>query len=338
MIFGMRAGGLLLLIGALATGCGRPAGRCGKKVPIPASPTKLGCASAPLPALAYAEGSIFSFLYGRESKIEFDAEASHVNVLAGSNEYPLAPMTPDPTGVGHLLSLAGGPCASGCEVSPSMFLGGPPAQKMTVQLTDGRLVDWDLVLVFGGVSRVCVEPDGEMTLPRGALSLQFNGMSSAPEFENKAWWMGFRNTEPAHLRVDFDSRRLELSAELCEQDGADWGLSLSTQGAITNVPPVAVTAGRIEVDCTSSAGAEVTLDASSSYDLDGDSLSYSWWKNGVGWNNERVRQTSYDPKATVTTPPGTTVYWVSVMQDPFTSSQAPLEVVVRPSQKCPATG
>lgn len=340
MLSGVRAWSSVAVLAALAWGCAQPpVGRCGHGVPVPKAASTLSCSSAQPPALAYVEGSLLSLFLGRESKVVLEPEATRVSVLAGADEYPLGAIAADESS--HPLGLAGGPCASGCEVSASASLWGAPVRTLRVRLGEGSTrpeMTFDHVGVFGGVSRVCLEAGGVMTLAPGALMLQFNGQSSAPEFANKSVWMGFRNPAPARLRVDFEARRVELEAELCEEDGRPWGLSVSAQGAITNVPPVAVTAGRIEVECTSGAGAEVTLDAAASYDLDGDPLDFAWWKNGVGWDNELVRAGSGDPKATVIAPPGVSTYWVNVTQDLFTGSQAPLEVVVRRNLACPDRG
>jgi len=320
-----------------ALGCAQPAppGRCGRGQPVPSATATLACGAPQQPALAYVEGGLLSLFLGRESKVVLDAEATRVSVLSGADEHPLGPFAAVDSP--HQLGLFGGPCTSGCEVSASTSLWGPPVEPLHVRFPEGTSppeTTLDEIGVFGGVSRVCVESGGVMTIPPGALMLQFNGRSPAPELANKAVWMGFRNPEPARLRVDFDARRLELDAELCEEDGRPWGLTVSARGAITNVPPVAVTPGRLEVECTSPAGASVTLDATASFDLDGDPLSFAWWKGGVGWDNELVRGASGDPKATVLAPPGTTTYWVNVQQDLFTGSQAPLEVVVQRTTAC----
>jgi len=90
-------------------------------------------------------------------------------------------------------------------------------------------------------------------------------------------------------------------------EGPIW--SFITGGS--NEPPVANAGPNQTVEQTSSDGAEVTLNGSGSYDLDGDSLDYDWtWPGG----------SAQEMSPTVTFPSGTTIVTLTVSDGNLTDS------------------
>jgi hypothetical protein len=85
------------------------------------------------------------------------------------------------------------------------------------------------------------------------------------------------NSQPVALGIDWQNHACDVSGALAGQlEGADTSASAHLTGTITNEPPTANAGAQQQVECTSTAGAGLTLDGSGSSDPDNNIALFIW--------------------------------------------------------------
>jgi len=123
------------------------------------------------------------------------------------------------------------------------------------------------------------------------------------------------NFDPANVVVDWAAKTFDVSGTLsASQDGTAFSIDLHAQGTLVNQPPTA-NAGLDQpaVECTSPAGAEITLDAGGSTDPDSNINGYTW-RRGTDVTGTLVGSTS---SVQLTQPVGTSFSYYLKIVDAF---------------------
>jgi len=143
----------------------------------------------------------------------------------------------------------------------------------------------------------------------------------------------FRNTQSVALAVNWASKTCRLSGPLVGQIQGDQNegtldihVDVALDGVLVNQPPVA-SAGRDQtVECTSPAGAQVTLNASGSTDADNNIAFYTWRRGSD--TGALVGNPSAVPTRTTRQGLGQTRYFLRVVDDDFAADTASVNVNV----------
>jgi len=103
------------------------------------------------------------------------------------------------------------------------------------------------------------------------------------------------NFKPVNVIVDWAAKAFDVSGTLsAKQDGKSFSVDLHAQGVLTNQPPTANAGpdqlGDDAVECTSPAGAQITLDAAGSTDPD-DNIALHAWRRGLDITGDLLGQT-----------------------------------------------
>lgn len=222
------------------------------------------------------------------------------------------------------------PCAD-----PLTFFICPDVQDVAVSVSD-------ITLGAGtGATRVHIDSSGNGRIPIASLPIHAEGViAGVPNQGDTRDIFDDTNAQELDFHVDFASKTFSVSNFPFNFDGGLAHLTLS--GTITNQPPVAVAGPDQIVECTSSSGADVTLDGTGTTDAD-DNLwsffSYAWWKETPLVASAGVASGA---TAHVAAPFGTTRYWLTATDSflSITSSQKPTMVTVQdttpPDLHCPA--
>lgn len=103
------------------------------------------------------------------------------------------------------------------------------------------------------------------------------------------------NFKPVNVIVDWAGKAFDVSGKLsAKQDGTAFSIDLHAQGVLANQPPAADAGpdqlGDDAVECTSPAGAEITLNAGGSTDPD-DNIAWYVWRRGLDVTGDLVGST-----------------------------------------------
>jgi len=173
--------------------------------------------------------------------------------------------------------------------------------------------------------------DGTFVVDPGAMRLHVRAIA-----EEGSGGLEFLNAGP--FTGSFDPALRTFSFDGIGRDDENRAVKLHLVGVVTNRPPVAGPGPDRTVECSSSTGTPVTLDASASTDPDpGDSIAhYQWFENGAGLSNQRTD--------TVVASLGAHAYELHVYDGKLGSSQAAQhilvadttapQVVLQPAQLC----
>ena len=157
-----------------------------------------------------------------------------------------------------------------------------------------------------------------------------------------------RNTQSVALAMNWANATCRLSGELvgaAEGDGAEGTLAaevdVALDGVIVNQPPLPDAGSDQTVECTSPAGADVTVDASGTTDPDGN-LSFYVWRRGAE-DGAQLAAPSPDPVAKTQQALGQETYFLQAVDRLFSADVDDVQVSVAdttaPSIACnaPAT-
>jgi len=135
--------------------------------------------------------------------------------------------------------------------------------------------------VIGGMGQVPVHilSNGTGTIPMGALNLHAESIvSGIPDKSAQRQIFDAPNAAPLSFQVDFVNKTFLLPNVPFTFAGGDGDANMTLSGSLTNQPPEAVAGPDQVLECTSPAGATVTLDGSRSTDPDGVLFGFEWWK------------------------------------------------------------
>ena len=306
-----------LMVPVLAAGLGCERDELCGYGPLEPREIDLSCRGGDPAGLAYADPtSLGSTFHGRDAAVTLDPSESYLELIGAGVR-----LTFDVTPAADSLGLHGGPCAQGCSVTPTVRLSGTPVGDL--QSDYGPITS---MTVCGG-ERVCQSSGGHLQIAARAFRAQLD-----MQLDSGVSTSQLTNPEPMDVALDFDARSIDVEGMLCTTDGSGWGAHLRARGHIDNLPPVAVVEPELVVDCAGPGGTAVTLDATRSWDADGDPLLFSWWRDAAIVGTQ-LSTWEDGPEVTVTAPVGTTTYEVQVVQSPFADSIAATRVRVHAN--CP---
>lgn len=177
--------------------------------------------------------------------------------------------------------------------------------------------------IGGGTGRRTIHLDsgGHGSLPPGALALRVEALE-----EDQKLIIDSFNQKSIQVFLSFDDRTFMMSASL---DFSDVQGEIVLVGTIVSQPPRAVAGPAQIVECASPVGTQVTLDASSSMDPDGDINSFSWFSGARFEPSAIIVSTPKEtPYLTVTAPLGLSYYTVSANDSKFLVDRASTSVLV----------
>ncbi len=310
------------LVGAGVAGCAKKPCLSG---PIKvSSPPSLACTTSYAPGLQYQDlgSSLQAALFQRQSVMSLVSAKSTFNLIANGDVVQGEGLQ---DGDSRALSLQGGPCDQGCDVTPGFS---PAATPHSPVSPDGK-TSMTGFAAFGGLPRLCLPAGDSGTVPAGAATAAFNGFTSGAGI----YYLDLANPEPLSYTVDFAARTMSLKGDLCDTQGSGWGVELFLSATIVETPPVAVAGPDQQLNCASPNGTSMQLDGSQSWGQTGEPLYYVWWQGQAG-SSQVVKPLNSSPTVSLLLQPGSWTYTLGVMESTRADfSTAPINVAVRPN--CP---
>ena len=226
-------------------------------------------------------------IFGRSSRCELAGSVTIADDDGNAQSQPAS-------GVAH---FSGGPCSGGtCQLG------------MSYRLDNVGTFDFGGFLGFDGVKIEGVRSMGA-TLP-GAVPLDASGAGTLPARSAQISARGKQideglisddvatksyvgtNSSPVDVQALWDARTCALNGALIGGVDAGHGASIRVDmaGTLVNQPPTANAGGNQTVECTSPAGASITLDGSGSTDPDGSTgegnIAFYVWRSGSRFGPE----------------------------------------------------
>lgn len=200
------------------------------------------------------------------------------------------------TGIGGAVNLYGHPCpGSSCDLLMDMNLHPADVTFHFSAVVCGALCVEDIdvtasqISVIGGMGHlpVHVMPDGTGTIPAGTLILHAESIvSGIPNQSTVREIYDAPNSTQISFQIDWAHKTFTLPNVPFTLEGGDGDANMTLTGTIADQPPQANAGADQVLECTSPAGATVTLDGTASSDPDNDLFGYEWWKG-----------TAFDPSA-----------------------------------------
>ena len=188
-------------------------------------------------------------------------------------------------------------------------------------LADAHLSQMSIVGGTGS-STVHVDADGHAMIAAGTMNLVADGIRDGERFRVET-----SNPSTILLIIDFANKSVKIPGGATLALGQGSSATLQMSGSISNQPPRAAVVADQVTECTSFAGAEVTLDGSATSDPDGDIFTVNWWR-GAPFSSHL----SHDVAPKVIAPVGTTVYSLSVTDSRLVTDVEKTSVTVRDTQ------
>jgi MYXO-CTERM domain-containing protein len=176
-----------------------------------------------------------------------------------------------------------------------------------------------------GTTRVHIAADGTGHIPINTLTLHALGFSSGVPNQNPAGQVFDQpNSVPIDFVVDWTNRTFTLPA--APFNFADAHGTLTLFGTLVNQPPHARAAVAAQtLECTSPAGAQVTLDGSGTTDPDNNIFALQWWKGAPLTGGHQIGSSAIE---TTIAPLGSTTYYLSAADSGLATSFAREDVTV----------
>ena len=250
-------------------------------------------ADAPTPSYQGALSSFFS------SKTLGTVTDGPTLVTIGSD-------APIPTRLHGDVEFTGGPCpGESCDVGLAFQLSADAfSQGSFVESTDfiglrlsGATAPRAIALDGSGAGVLPAEQvlaTGQGTGVRRILGLEVGRETAA---------FTFTNTSPLEVNVDWSGGAFAVRDEFAVNSEPPLGAQASFEGTLVNQPPTARAGGDRVVECTSPAGARITLDGSATSDPEGNIVSFTWHR-GVAFESPTVTVDPSLPTAVVQRPIG----------------------------------
>lgn len=188
----------------------------------------------------------------------------------------------------------------------------------------------------GTPGALVIGPDGRGSYPVGTVEAWGRGTKvkkvAGVETDKDTRAFVLSNTSPIDVELDWEGRTFAVDDEFSLPPGDDpeaepaLSVQVNVEGVLVNQPPTARIATEPVVECTSSEGAEVTLDATPSSDPD-DNIGLHSWRRGVGFDAPEL---AFTPVVTLLQAPRTTeTYSVLIADTGFepSTSEATVSVV-----------
>jgi len=260
-------------------------------------------------------------------------EPTSVCQVSGDAEISVGGHTPktQPKARG-LLQIHGKPCqGQGCQVGLAYQLTADDIEfdSGTIFASDPKFVD----LSVSGAT----QPNGvNLGLFLGFYLGDVTAVSSArgrSSGSSQAMVEVASNAQPLALAVNWQNKTCRLSGNslsgtLKGENNEDLAVTVDVtlDGVLLNQPPLANAGRNQTLECTSPAGAQLTLDASGSTDPD-NNIAFYIWRRGSD-TGSLVGDPSPSPTRATSQPAGTTTYYVRVVDSQLAADNASVNVSV----------
>lgn len=237
------------------------------------------CLEPPADPMATAPSPLAAGIMAHDSNCTVNGPVDGSSfTLASGDQSQTSPLV----GVVRFSSPPSATCSAGQTCAMNYFL--TSTKKLSFSGILGFDTDFENIVTVGASAPFSPDASGASSLPGGATQSTGRGTQTETNgpFPDNVSHPALVGTNTDAVAVTFDGATCSLQGTLVGQvgdssDSSDFSVALDLSGTVDNNPPKASLGQDRNVECTSSTGADVVLDGTSSTDAENNIVSYAWF-------------------------------------------------------------